>query len=88
VDSPDVPRELDQHAARLPLAQRLATSDTHVILDRTLIHIDRVAASSKTLPGKTINEWYSGKHRPSAGTSSSCPPPGRVPVVLSQRFSW
>jgi hypothetical protein len=49
------------------LAQRLATGDTHVILDGTLIHSDRVAATCENTAGKTINQWYSGKHKAFGG---------------------
>ena len=49
------------------LRERLAAGDTHVILDGTLIHSDRIAATTQSEKGKTINLWYSGKHKAFGG---------------------
>lgn len=60
---------LAAQAPELPdvLTERLAAGDTHVILDGTLIHSDRVAATCENTAGKTINQWYSGKHKAFGG---------------------
>lgn len=53
------------------LARRRATGDTHVTLDGTLIHSDRVAATTTKTKGRnagaTVHLWYSGKHRDFGG---------------------
>lgn len=56
-------------ASELPevLLERLAAGDTHVILDGTVIRSDRVAVTTDNEQGKTINLWYSGKHKAFGG---------------------
>jgi hypothetical protein len=56
-------------APELPdvLRERLAAGDTHVILDGTVIRSDRVAMTTENEKGKTINLWYSGKHKAFGG---------------------
>ncbi|MGC7103017.1 transposase family protein [Amycolatopsis lurida] len=60
---------LADQAPDLPdvLAQRLATGDTHVILDGTLVRTTRVAGKVRKTRGATagrmVHRWYSGKHR-------------------------
>ncbi|MFJ7215082.1 transposase family protein [Amycolatopsis sp. NPDC098790] len=53
------------------LTQRRAAGDTHLILDGTLIHTTRVAATTVKTKGKnrgaTVHLWYSGKHRSFGG---------------------
>lgn len=53
------------------LAARRAAGDTHVILDGTLIHTDRAAATTIKTKGRnagaTVHLWYSGKHRDFGG---------------------
>jgi hypothetical protein len=49
------------------LRERLAAGVTHVILDGTLIRSDRVAMTIKSTKGKTVNLWYSGKHKTFGG---------------------
>jgi hypothetical protein len=44
------------------LHQRLTADDTHVILDSTLIHIDRLADTTENEKGKTVHLQYSAKH--------------------------
>jgi hypothetical protein len=63
---------IDTLAAQAPelsdiLRERLAAGDIHVILDGTLIRSDRVAATCENEAGRTINEWYSGKHKAFGG---------------------
>ena len=60
---------LAAEAPELPevLRERLAAGDTHVILDGTLIRSDRVAVTTQNEKGKTINLWYSGKHKAFGG---------------------
>jgi hypothetical protein len=60
---------LPPEAPELPevLHERLAAGDTHVILDGTVIRSDRVAATTENEKVKTINLWYSGKHKAFGG---------------------
>jgi hypothetical protein len=60
---------LADQAPELPdvLRERLTAGDTHVILDGTLIHSDRVAATRENREGGTVNLWYSGKHKTFGG---------------------
>jgi hypothetical protein len=60
---------LAAEAPELPevLRERLAAGDTHVILDGTVIRSDRVAVTTENEKGKTINLWYSGKHKAFGG---------------------
>lgn len=60
-------------APELPevLAQRQSASDTHLILDGTLIRTTRVAGTVLKTKGRTagqpVHRWYSGKHRAFGG---------------------
>jgi hypothetical protein len=60
---------LAAEAPELPdvLRERLTAGDTHVILDGTLIHSNRVAETTESEKGKTVNLWYSGKHKAFGG---------------------
>jgi hypothetical protein len=60
---------LAEQASELPdvLRERLAAGDTHVLLDGTLIRSDRLATTTENEKGKTINLWYSGKHKAFGG---------------------
>ena len=53
------------------LAERHTAGDIHLVLDGTLIHSDRVAATTLKTKGKnrgnTVHLWYSGKHRAFGG---------------------
>ncbi|WP_345409107.1 transposase family protein, partial [Amycolatopsis samaneae] len=69
------------------LAQRRTAGDTHVILDGTLIHTDRVAATTTKTKGRnagaTVHLWYSGKHRDFGGNIQFLATPDGFPLWCS-----
>jgi hypothetical protein len=70
----------DLHAA-LELTAEQGWS--HVILDGKLFRTDRCASTTTSRTGKTINSWYSGKHRaPGANTQAVMRPDG-LPIWTS-----
>jgi hypothetical protein len=71
-------------ASELPevLHERLAAGDTHVILDGTLIRSDRGVVTTQNEKGKTINLWYSGKHKAFGGNVQFGVDRRRISVVV------
>ncbi len=57
---------------------------TYVIIDGKLFHTDRCAETTTSVKGKTINAWYSGKHRDFGGNAQSITRPDGFPVWLSE----
>jgi hypothetical protein len=57
---------------------------SHVVLDGKLIRTDRCAETTESVRGKTINAWYSGKHRAPGGNIQAVIRPDGVPIAVSQ----
>jgi hypothetical protein len=56
---------------------------THLLLDGTLIHTDRVAAKTVNTKGKEIDLWYSGKHQQHGGDVQVITAPDGFPLWTS-----
>jgi hypothetical protein len=56
---------------------------THLLLDGTLIHTDRVTAKTLNTKGKEIDLWYSGKHQQHGGNVQVITVPDGFPLWTS-----
>lgn len=56
---------------------------SHVVLDGKLFRTDRVAATTTSEKGETINSWYSGKHHRPGGLVQAVMRPDGFPVWVS-----
>ena len=56
---------------------------SHVVVDGTLIRTDRCAETTTSVQGKTINAWYSGKHRAPGGTVQAVMRPDGLPIWVA-----
>jgi hypothetical protein len=73
--------------------QRVADEGwSHVILDGKLFHADRLAETTTSFKGETIDAWYSGKHRdfaallpPQRGNASQ-PRSNNAPLHFQLRY--
>lgn len=79
---------IDLLAAQAPdihtaIARAKAAGLTHLLLDGTLIHTDRVAARTLNTKGKEIDLWYSGKHQQHGGNVQVITAPDGYPVWTS-----
>ena len=64
--------------------QRVADEGwSHVILDGKLFHTDRLAETTTSVNGKTIDAWYSGKHRDFGANIQAIMRPDGLPVWTS-----
>jgi hypothetical protein len=71
---------LDLHTA----LQRVADEGwSHVILDGKLFTIDRLAETTTSVKGQTIDAWYSGKHRDFGANIQAIMRPDGLPVWTS-----
>ena len=57
---------------------------SHVVLDGKMFRSDRCAATTTSTKGKTINSWYSGKHRVPGGNVQAVMRPDGLPIWLSE----
>jgi hypothetical protein len=55
----------------------------HVVLDGKVFRTDRCAATTESVKGKTINSWYSGKHRAPGGNVQAVMRPDGQPIWVS-----
>jgi DDE superfamily endonuclease len=70
----------DLHAA----LQRVADDGwSHVILDGKLFATDRLAETATSVKGKTIDAWYSGKHRDFGANIQAIMRPDGLPIWTS-----
>ena len=70
----------DLHAA---LRRVAAEGWSHVILDGKLFATDRLSETTTSVKGKTIDAWYSGKHRDFAANIQAIMRPDGLPVWTS-----
>src|SRR5207248_9281245 len=70
----------DLHAA---LRRVAAEGWSHVILDGKLFATDRLAETTTSVKGKTIDAWYSGKHRDFGANIQAIMRPDGLPVWTS-----
>ena len=56
---------------------------SHVVVDGKLIRTDRCAETTISVKGKTINAWYSGKHRAPGGNVQAVIRPDGLPIWVS-----
>jgi hypothetical protein len=72
-------------APDLHAALRRAADDgwPHVILDGKLFHTDRLAETTTSVKGKTIDAWYSGKHRDFGANIQAIMRPDGLPIWTS-----
>lgn len=71
----------DLHEALAEVAEQ---GWSHVILDGKVFRTDRVAETTTSAKGKTINSWYSGKHRAPGGNVQAVMRPDGQPIWTSQ----
>jgi DDE superfamily endonuclease/Helix-turn-helix of DDE superfamily endonuclease len=57
---------------------------SHVILDGKLFHTDRLAETTTSVKGTTIDAWYSGKHRDFGANIQAIMRPDGFPVWASE----
>jgi hypothetical protein len=57
---------------------------SHVVVDGKVFRSDRCAATTQSVKGKTINAWYSGKHRAPGGNVQAVIRPDGLPVWVSE----
>ena len=57
---------------------------SHVILDGKVFPTDRCAQTTTSAKGKTINTWYSGKHRDFGGNIQAIMRPDGLPIWTCQ----
>jgi hypothetical protein len=57
---------------------------SHVILDGKVFRTDRVAETTTSTKGTTINTWYSGKHRGSGANIQALMRPDGIPIWTSE----
>jgi hypothetical protein len=73
--APDLPEALDRaHAEGL----------AYVILDGTLIPIDRCAEQTLSVKGEPIDAWYAGKAHRHAGNLQALSAPGGLPLWIGE----
>jgi hypothetical protein len=70
----------DLHAA---LRRVAAEGWSHVILDGKLFRTDRLAETTTSVKGKSIDAWYSGKHRDFGANIQAVMRPDGLPVWTS-----
>jgi DDE superfamily endonuclease/Helix-turn-helix of DDE superfamily endonuclease len=70
----------DLHEA---LQQVAACGWAYVVLDGSLIGTDRLAETTTSVKGDTIDAWYSGKHRRPGGNIQAFMRPDGVPIWVS-----
>ena len=80
---------LDVIAAQAPtlaevLAQAVRDGLPYLILDGTLVPIDRVAETKTSVKGKEIDAWYSGKSRGFCGNVQALAYPDGIPAWISE----
>lgn len=64
--------------------QRVAAEGwSHVILDGKLFRTDRLAETTTSIKGKTIDAWYSGKHRDFGANIQAIMRPDGLPIWTS-----
>jgi DDE superfamily endonuclease/Helix-turn-helix of DDE superfamily endonuclease len=56
---------------------------SHIILDGKLFHTDRLAETTTSVKGKTIDAWYSGKHRDFGANIQAIMRPDGLPIWTS-----
>lgn len=66
------------------LAQVAAQGWSHVIVDGKLFRTDRVAATTTSRAGHTINLWYSGRHHAPGGNIQAVMRPDGLPIWTSE----
>jgi hypothetical protein len=66
------------------LQQVAAQGWSHVVLDGKVFRTDRCAATTTSTKGKTINSWYSGKHRAPGGNIQAVMRPDGLPLWVSE----
>ena len=78
-------RVLAAQAPDLHDAQRRVAGEgwSHVILDGKLFHTDRLAETVTSVKGRTINAWYSGKHRTFGANIQAIMRPDGFPIWTS-----
>lgn len=57
---------------------------SHVVVDGKVFRSDRCATTTQGVKGKTINAWYSGKHRAPGGNVQAVVRPDGLPVWVSE----
>ena len=70
----------DLHDALRPVA---ADGWSHVISDGKVFRIDRLAETTTSVKGKTIDAWYSGKHRDFGANIQAVMRPDGLPIWTS-----
>ncbi|WP_328425693.1 transposase family protein [Micromonospora sp. NBC_00389] len=65
------------------LARVAADGWSHVILDGKLFDTDRVAETTTSVKGETIDAWYSGKHRDFGANIQAVMRPDGLPIWTS-----
>jgi hypothetical protein len=66
------------------LAQVAAQGWAHVIIDGKLFRTDRVATTTTSRDGHTINSWYSGRHHAPGGNIQAVMRPDGLPIWTSE----
>ena len=76
---------LAAQAQDLHTALRRAAADgwSHVILDGKLFDCDRLTETTTSVKGKTIDAWYSGKHRDFGANIQAIMRPDSLPIWTS-----
>jgi len=76
---------LASRAEDLHTALRRVAADgwPHVILDGKLFDCDRLAETTRSIKGETIDAWYSGKHRHFGANIQSVTRPDGLPIWTS-----
>jgi hypothetical protein len=88
-DGLSLPRRSDRRARRRRTGPaRVAATGrgqgwAHVVLDGKVFRTDRCAEATTSVKGKTVNSWYSGKHRGFGGNVQAITRPDDVPVWVS-----
>ncbi|WP_127932553.1 HARBI1 family protein [Nonomuraea polychroma] len=75
VQAPDLPEALERAQAE---------GLSHVILDGTLIPIDRCVEQAVSVKGKPIEAWYSGKAHQHAGNLQALSAPSGLPLWIGE----
>lgn len=71
----------DLHEALVEVAEQ---GWSHVVVDGKLFRTDRCAETTTSAKGKTVNSWYSGKHRAFGGNIQAVMRPDGFPVWTSE----
>ena len=84
-----IPEGIDVLAAQAPdlhdaLDRAHADGLAYVILDGTLIPIDRCAEQTLSVKGEPIDAWYSGKAHQHAGNLQALSAPGGLPLWIGE----